>query len=370
LYLWRFIALEEKGRITTNQFIWLLFCIITSFAVLHTPGLLIVQAGRDSVLSVIFAWILDVLLAVVYAYMGIRFPGQNMAQYSMTILGKKIGKLVGIMFPLFFLMVSALLESGFAILLHVAFFPKTPVEIILLVSYATVAYAVLKGIEVLGRVCEFLGPIYLISLLLLFLLIIPDIHFENLKPQLENGIFPAVSGGLLILCFMGICIEMGLYIPICDHPENGFLSKFSAVSIGSVMISLIVTSSIGVFSIAQSKNMFSPSLRLARYIHLTVFLQRLEVIWLMIAIGALIISSAEMIWGFALETAQIFELKSYKFLVIPSILLSYVFASTSFKNSIDLFNFINYSYPIIAMFVETGLEMLLFFAALISKKRG
>ncbi|MBK1811903.1 endospore germination permease [Clostridium sp. YIM B02505] len=362
--------MEEKGIINTNQFIWLLFCIITSFTVLHTPGILIIQSGRDAGLSIILAWILDVLLAVVYAYMGIRFPGQNMAQYSMTILGKRLGKVVGFMFPLFFFLVSVLLQSGFAILLHVAFFPKTSVETILFCASITVAYAVLKGVEVMGRVCEFLGPIFLISLIALFVLVTPDLHLENLKPQLEHGLYPTISGAFLIISFIGICIIMGVYIPICDHPENGFFSKFSAVSIGSITIFLIIIASIGVFSITQSKNMFSPSLRLARYIHMTTFFQRLEVVWLMIAIGALIISSAEMIWASALQTAQVMGLKSYKPLILPTVLVSFVLAATSFRNSVDLFNFINYSYPIIAMFVETGLEMALFFIALIFKKKG
>jgi spore germination protein (amino acid permease) len=362
--------LEEKGIINTNQFIWLLFSIITSFTVLHTPGILIIQSGRDAGLSIILAWILDVLLAVVYAYMGVRFPGQNMAQYSMTILGKKFGKVVGMMFPLFFFLVSVLLQSGFAILIHVAFFPKTSIEIILLCSSLTIAYAVLKGVEVMGRVCEFLGPIYLISLILLFALVIPDLHLENLKPQLEHGFYPTISGAVLIISFIGICIIMGVYIPICDHPENGFLAKFSAVSMGGITILLTIIGSIGVFSISQAKNMFSPSLRLARYVHITSFIQRLEVIWLMIAIGALIISAAEMIWAFSLQTAQVIGLKSYKPLILPSMLISFVLAATSFRNSIDLFDFINYSYPIIAMIVETGLEMSLFFIALIFKKRG
>ena len=92
----------EKGVISTNQFTWLLFCTITCFATLHIPRLLIFAAGRDAWLSVIFAWFLDVLLAVVYAYMGVRFSGKNMVQYSITILGKKLGKIVGILFPFSF----------------------------------------------------------------------------------------------------------------------------------------------------------------------------------------------------------------------------------------------------------------------------
>lgn len=362
--------MQEKGVISINQFIWLLFATITSYATIHVPRLLIFQAERDSWISVILAWFLDVLLAVVYGYMGIRFSGQNMVQYSITILGKKIGKVVGVIFPIFFLMVSAIIQRGLSIMLNAGFFPRTPVEIILISSYIVVGYAALKGIEVIGRVCEIIGPVNLVCMLILFLLVCPVINIDRLKPQLANGIYPALSGTPFILSFIGICIIMGMYIPICDRPENGFIAKFIAVSIGCSIIVLIVICSIGVFSFPQAKNMLNTSLELARIINLGEFFERVEAIWIMIAISATIITSANLIWAFCLGISQIAGLKSYKTLVFPAILLSYVIGMTSFENSLELVIFLFYTFPIIAIFVETGLEMFLFFAALILKKKG
>lgn len=362
--------MNEKEIINKNQFIWLLFALLTSAATLHAPRLVMFQAGRDAWLSVIFAWFLDVLLAVVYAYMGVRFPGQNMVQYSITILGKKIGKIVGIMFPIFFLMVSTLIQRGLSFVINKAFFPKTPMEIILVASYAVIGYATLKGIEVIGRVCEILGPIYFFGSIILYIFVLPNVNMDRLKPQLEKGIYPALSGTPIILAFIGICIIMGMYIPISNHPENGFIAKFTAVSMGASMIALLVINSIGVFSLPQSKNMINASLELSRFIHIGGFFERVEAIMLMTAIGASIITSSCMIWAFCLGISQIVGLSSYKPLVFPAILLSFVFGMTSFKNNTELVNFIFYSYPIIAMFVETGLEMFLFITALLLKKRG
>lgn len=362
--------MQEKGVISTNQFIWMLFCLITSFTALHIPRLLILQSRRDAWLAVILAWFLDVMLAVVYAYMGIRFPGQNMVQYSITILGNKLGKIVGIMFPLFFLLVSSILQRELSIILFTAFFPKTPEIVILITSYIIIGYAVFKGIEVIGRVCEILGPIYLFNLLGLFAFVIPDINIDRLRPQFELGLYPALSGTPLILSYIGICIIMGMYIPICNHPENGFKAKFIAVSMGASMIALLVITAIGVFSYAQAKNLINTSLKLARVIHIGGFFERVEVIWLLVAIGAAIVTSANMIWAFSLGISQIAGLKTYKPLIIPAILLSFIISTTSFKSSMDFVTFAFYSYPPMAFLVETGLEMFLFFAALALRKKG
>lgn len=362
--------MKEKEIISTNQNVWLLFCIITSSAAMLVPRLLMNQAGRDTWLAIIFAWFLDVLLAIVYAYMTIRFPGQNMVQYSITILGKKLGTIVGITFPIFFLTVSAVTQRELSTILYKEFFPKTPMEIILIASYIVIAYAVLKGIEILGRVCEVIGPIYFFSMILLFLLAIPNIKIDRLKPQLEHGLYPALSGTPLILSAIGVCIIMGMYSPICDHPENGFKAKVTAVSMGCFAIALLTTGCIGLFSINESKNMIVASLQLSKYVHMGTFLRRMEAIWLMIGIGAAVVTSASLIWAFCVGMAQILHLNAYKPLVIPAVMLSYVLGITTFKNTFEMSTFIFYSLPLIAVLVETGVEMFLFFMALILKKKG
>jgi hypothetical protein len=71
--------------------------------------------------------------------------------------------------------------------------------------------------------CEVLGPLYLLSFIILFLLVLPFFHLDRLKPQLDQGIYPFLSGTPLILSFIGICIAMGWYSAICNRPENGLM---------------------------------------------------------------------------------------------------------------------------------------------------
>lgn len=214
------------------------------------------------------------------------------------------------------------------------------------------------------------GSLLFVCSYFIFLFAIPDIKLDRLKPQLEAGLYPALTGTPLILSFIGICIIMGMYIPICNHPENGFIAKFTAVSLGTLIIMMLAISAIGIFSYPQAKNMINVSLELTRFVHLGHFFERVEAIWLMIVIGAAITSSSAMIWAFSVGISQIAELSTYKPLVFPAVLLSFVIGMTSFKNSLQLVNFSFYSYPLLSIFVGTGLEMFLFFAALILKKKG
>lgn len=362
--------MQEKGIISTNQMVWMLFILITSVSAIQIPGLLIMQAGRDAWLSVIGGWFMDVLLALVYGYMGIRFPGQNFVQYSITILGKYLGRIVGILFPLFFLLVSTLLMRGLSQLINIFFLPRTPFEVIVIAGFLVVAYAARSGIEVIARVTEVLGPLYILSTLILGLLISPYAEFGRLKPQFDQGVYPFLIGSPFILTFFGICIMMAMFIPLCNRPENGFLAKFIAVSLGALFLEIIVILGIAVFGYEQAKNMYAPGLELTRMINIARFLERLEIVWMMIATGAGVIASACMIWAFSLGIAQIVGLSTYKPLVYPGALVALMLGLTAFTSNMEQMSFVTYSYPVAAVFVEAGLEILLFILALVLNKRG
>ena len=362
--------MPEKGIINTKQFVWLLFIIITSFAVMQVPGILIMQAGRDAWLSVLGGWFFDIMLALVYAYMGIRFPGENFVQYSITILGKYLGRMVGILFPLFFLLVCTILLKGLSHLVSTAFLPTTPLDVILVSSYLVSALVGRKGIEVIARMTEILGPLYFLSIITLSFLVLPSFHIARLKPQFDEGVTPFLVGSSLILVFLGVCIMMGMYIPLCNRPENGFLAKFSACSMGALVVGLVTVLSVGIFGVEDAQCMSSPSLQLAKMINFSNYFERVEMVWLLILVGSGIVASASLLWAFGEGVAQVAGLKTYQPLIYPGALISLVISIVSFPSSLQQTNFLHYTFPIMAAFVETGLELFLFATALILHKRG
>jgi spore germination protein (amino acid permease) len=362
--------MPEKGIINTNQFIWLLFSILAIFSSMQIPGMLIMQAGRDAWLSVLAAWFLDVMLALVYAYMGIRFPGENFVQYSITILGKYLGRIVGILFPLFFLLQCTLLLMGLNQLVKTVFLPKTPLEVIMVSSFLVVAYIGRKGIEVIARLAETLGPLFFISIVTLCFLVLPSFHISRLKPQFDEGVAPFLVGAPLMLTSFGVCIIMGMYIPLCNRPENGFLAKFSAVSMGALLVSLVTALSVGIFGIEDAQHMYSPGLQLAKMINFSNYLERVEMVWLLILVGSVIVGSASLFWAFGVGIAQVAGLKSYQSLIYPGTLIALTLSMVSFPSSLQQTHFYHYVFPIVAAFVEIGLELFLFAVALILHKRG
>lgn len=163
---------------------------------------------------------------------------------------------------------------------------------------------------------------------------------------------------------------MAMYIPQCNRPENGFLGKFSAVSMGALFVGLIAGFSPAVFGVESAKRMFDPGLELTRVITLGPYFERMEVIGMLIIIGAGFMASASLIWAFSLGVSQIVGLSTYKPLVFPAALVSFMLSLTLFDNIIEQVKFVHYTYPVLAAFVEAGLEVFLLFMALALNKRG
>lgn len=361
--------MRKQNLLTTRQFVVLLYVLFTAFTALQSPGILIYQAERDAWISVIIAWILDITLGLVYAKMGVRFKTQSFVQYSETILGKYLGKILGMVFPLSFFLMIPMFLSSLSMVITKAFLPKTPSMVILVSSYIVIGYSARKGIVAIGRACEIAGPIFLVSMFMLFALILPWSEIGNVKPILDSGIYPVFSGALFILSFLGVCIMMGMFIPISERPENGMKAKFVASTMGSITIGLLVVFTIGTFGIQQAYNMFYPSLQVARIINIGQFIQRIDIVWIVVAIAATLIGASILMWGACEGFSQVMKIKDNLPIVYPLTLLSLVLAITTFKSDKILKDYIFYFFPFLSV-IMTVIEILLMAVAMARKKKG
>lgn len=195
---------------------------------------------------------------------------------------------------------------------------------------------------------------------------------HNFLCIIKNLLFISFDKCLNLIKSKGVVdiVSFSYSIPICNKPENGFLAKFIAVTMGSFVILIIVITSIGVFGTDHASIMVNPGLQLTKYIQLGNFFERVEIIWMSIAVGAGIMTGASLILASSLGISQVVELSSYKPLVYPVVLISFALSITSFESDNAALRFIFYSYPFLAIFVQSGLELFLFVVALLLKKRG
>lgn len=161
----------ENGKISTRQFTFLLFCLLTSSFFYNMPQVKIAHLQQDVWEIIVVSWMFDAALAVVFQLLGRRYPNQTMVEYSETILGSLLGKLVGLNFIAVFILGAMMYLMDVSYFLNITLMPETPVYVFSLVILLISAYAVNAGLEVIARLSEIIGPIMILSILVVFFLI-------------------------------------------------------------------------------------------------------------------------------------------------------------------------------------------------------
>jgi spore germination protein KB len=361
---------REEGRINTSQFAWMLLAIFTSATGTAVPHLLLETARRDGWIAVLVAGGMDGAISLIYAYMGLRFPGETFVEYASTILGPWLGKPVGLMHPLFFFLVGATQLRAIADLMGTIFLRGTPLAVIGLVCILTAAYAARHGLEVTARTAMVLGPVFVLSAALIVLLVAPRVHAEQLQPVLENGLGPVLQGVPLTLSYIAICVMMGMFQAYQHKPRQAWIAKFSSLAAGAVMLSGIMLLAVTVIGADVAKESRYPDLEVARMISMFDFVERMEAFWVVVSMGSSILALALLLWASALGLAQTFGLREYRPLVFPLAFLMLPLSLVLFESAAQRTEFIRSSFPLYALLVEGGLEILLWLAALLLGRRG
>ncbi|MBP3962578.1 GerAB/ArcD/ProY family transporter [Paenibacillus lignilyticus] len=98
----------EKGEINTRQFTGLVMLFCLGSTILIVPSALTAIAKQDGWISAIVGFGLGLLLFFMINALGTRYPNQSLMEYSEVILGKWLGKAIGLSYISFYFILAAL----------------------------------------------------------------------------------------------------------------------------------------------------------------------------------------------------------------------------------------------------------------------
>lgn len=347
----------ERGHISGGQFGWMLVAMITATSSTFAPTELIRLTGQDSWMTIWLAWAADVILAALYAWIGLRFPGQTMVEYAATSLGRWVGRPLAFQYPLYFFLTAIMVLRAQAHLVTVLFLPGTPGVVIAASIAGVAAFAALSGLEVLGRAAEVLVPLFVIGGAAVLVLAAPRLDPQWLKPVLEQGWGRPLTGVPYALGYLGICMMMGMFQAYQNKPEQAVLAKLFGLTVGSIVLTGSTLAVIALVGPDVAGASLFPELAVSREISIADFLERLDSIWMMIHVGAGFLTVGALLWGAALGTAQTFGLPEYRRLVVPLALLAVPLAILFFRNTAVLISFARGMYPWITIAVLLDLQV-------------
>ncbi|WP_019849206.1 endospore germination permease [Desulfitobacterium sp. PCE1] len=312
----------EPGQITSKQLIRLLVCSRIVIALTYFPVLKEMSPSQDAWLACILYFPLQIIMAAPLYLLAKRFPQQTIIQYIPAIAGKG-GKIAGALLLGYFIHQSAMSLALFNLFITGVTMPETPILFFSSSLLLACAYAARQGIEVLGRLSELLLPIILIAITTIILLLTKDMHFKLLQPVLEKGILPVMGGSLFLVSRTYEVIEFAMLLPYLNQPaktKTVYLTSFFIIAFFLTMISMSIIAILGTGAATRT----FPFLYTIRLVSVGNFIERIESIHLAVWILAAFLKMSLQYYIIVLGLSQLFNLKSYKPLILPtgSILVS------------------------------------------------
>ncbi|MDA8235482.1 MAG: endospore germination permease [Clostridia bacterium] len=358
----------EKGKITARQAMLLIIVAILGDGIFFLPTFVAAQAKTDAWLSFLLGSILGLLLTGIIIKLGLRFPDKTVIQYSEELAGTVVGKLLGIWYIAFFLVTTSYLTREFGEFLTTVVMPETPILIFMIFLSIAYSYAVYGGIEVMGRVAEFLTPIYIFLLIVMMGLSVKDMNLQELTPVMGNGIGPVIKGSIPPFAWTANVSAMLMLIPFINQPEQSKKASYMAVGVVGLLFVVNTMQAIAVLGAQEVARLEFPFFHLAATVRVANFLERIDALIMIVWVTGDFIRACVFYYVGLLGLSQWLKLKDYKPLVLPMSLLLVSLGIVQFDSIMEIHTWGGQGYPFYALSVEAGIPILLLIIAWVRGK--
>lgn len=234
-------------------------------------------AGPDGWLAVALSGAINLLAVLIIVKLNSKFPGKTFAEYSQTVMGIILGKVLTALFAIYLLLVIAYVTRAFTEVVKMFLLFRTPTEVIMLSLILVCTYIVRGGAECIGRINELVFPILFIPFFIILMFGLPMMDFSNLRPILQTP--PAkmlTSIPALIFNFGGIEVIL-FYIGFMKDPKKAYKPAIISVLFITLFLVMITVFCIATFGSNAVTQFIWPLLNYIRAISLPgLFIERLD----------------------------------------------------------------------------------------------
>ncbi|KMY52225.1 spore gernimation protein [Peribacillus loiseleuriae] len=260
------------------QFILVIHGLQVGVGVLELPRKLAETAGTDGWISIILGWILTTIASLIIIQVMKKNPHGSILELVTQNFGKLIGKLVTILFALYFAALSVIILIRESLFIQKWLLPQTAFPVLLLLLIIPSYLIVQHNIRVLARYSEF---IFYISLWIFIVYLIPtkEAHLLNLLPVLKDGMKPILQAvHSTLLSFIGFEAAFFLY-PFLRQKQAAALGIVVANTLSMLLFLIVTIAAFSFFSPDEITQFKEPVINMFKVIEFQ-FIERLEIIFL------------------------------------------------------------------------------------------
>lgn len=281
-------------RISTHQFFMLGSAVALGTTFFPVGSVTALAAGRDGWMAVIPGFLIGIPFGLMLISLSQKYPQKNLFEISEQVLGKWLGKALGILAIFVCGYFGGLLFGQGTDMFSRSILPEVPRWVFLAVGLAFSYMMGYVGIEVFARFSEVVFPIVIFGIIATALLAYPRFEPGELFPFLENGLKPVWFGTLQVVPWP---FEFVLFLAgtISFLPQDKQDMKLIKSQIWIILLfvglldMLIALIEIWVFGPTETARISFGLLTLGKMIEISRAISGIESVFTMIWLGSFII---------------------------------------------------------------------------------
>lgn len=357
----------EKGKISASQLGKTIYLAIIPTAILTIPSITYEQAKQDAWISPIWAFSGVIVIAIVLGYYRL-FPNHNfITQASGRMFGGILGKLLALLFCLYYLYLSGIIVREYSQFVVSTFLKHTPMLVITGSIVIVSAFTVRAGLENVVRFAELILAPFVVIFSLIIIMIIPDLDIMNMMPVMGEGILPSFKGSLILQTWYSEFIIASFLLPYVSDRQNVKKSLF--LTLLMVILTMIIANLATLLLLGEITGGYTyPFLVLSRYISLADFFTHVSALFMAIWVLGAFVKISVFYYVIVLGTAQWTGLSDYRHIVFPIGLLLIIFSIWVASNHQEMVHAIATSVMFLTLMMFVLIPSLLFGLAWLKKR--
>lgn len=246
------------NKISLIEAIALILIVTINRLFINIPQAILLSCGSSAILNAIYISLIAILLTYIIVKLFNKFSNSDIIDVSEFLGGKFIKYIVGMFLLIYIIVISAVLLRDFAEIIHILYYTDTPIIYLLLFFIVVCIISNLLGDRSILRTNVILCIIVVVSLIISFASVIPNLTIQRAFPILGYGTYTTFFSGLTnIFAFNGLLI-LYLIPPMLENKKDFKKASMIAVSIAGILIILATSSILLAFAFSTNIEKISP----------------------------------------------------------------------------------------------------------------
>ncbi|OPJ55736.1 GerAB/ArcD/ProY family transporter [Clostridium oryzae] len=360
--------MNKGGKFSTYEgILFVTITIVSKILYTSTPAV-VKQAGTAAWYSTLISCAAAILQYWLMCKLIDRFQGKDLVEVTELVLGKFIGKIMGVLLSGYVVYYAATNLREFLEMIKAFNLPSTPPSVIMITFISVCVLIAYKGLETIVRISYVNFFVIITALIIILLLAIPYYDIDYIKPYFGYGFTKTLSLGFLR---SSAYEEVTLLLMINRSLHNSDYKKIGIVSLilSGIIFSISLLCYLMAYGYDMGRENFSGIFQLSRIIYYNRYIQRVESIFLFAWVISSLLTVSTAFYTSVRVYCQSFEISDHKPILAPFAMIMYALTlqPKNVSELMDINLLVVRQYSMLLTFVFPILVLLI---AVIFRKKG